>query len=196
MESNIEYNIPHPLFRLMMQSIMMIPDQNNDIEQQSFNEQKYNIKPCASNFIESLEDMTINEDDIKNNLSCAICQESFKLNEIIKELPCKPNPHYFHFINDECGGIIPWLKLNNTCPICRYEFPTDLAIDSLTESAIESPMESAIESPIEQNNITNNEINMEPNNIIQYILSMRNNDSMRDGFSDGETDEAIRRSLE
>ena len=81
----------------MMQSVMMIPDQNNNVEQRSFNEQKSKIKPCASNFIESLEDMTINEDDIKNNLSCAICQESFKLNEIIKELPCKPNQHYFHF---------------------------------------------------------------------------------------------------
>ena len=185
-ENNLENNIPHPLFRLMMQSVMTIPDQNNNVEQRSFNEQKSKIKPCASNFIESLEDMTINEDDIKNNLSCAICQESFKLNEIIKELPCKPNQHYFHFKNDECEGIIPWLKLNNTCPICRFEFPEGESSES----------QESQESSIEQNNITSNEINMEPNNIIQYILRMRNYDSGRDGFSDGETDEAIRRSLE
>ena len=185
-ENNMENTIPHPLFRLMMQSVMMIPEQDNNVEQRSFDEQKSKIKPCASNFIESLEDMTINEDDIKNNLSCAICQESFKLNETIKELPCKPNPHYFHFKNDECEGIIPWLKLNNTCPICRFEFPEGESSES----------QESQESSIEQNNITSNEINMEPNNIIQYILSMRNNDSMRDGFSDGDTDEAIRRSLE
>ena len=186
-DNNVDNNIPHPLFRLMMQSVMMIPEQDNNVEQRSFNEQKTKIKPCTSNFIESLEDMIINEDDIKNNLSCAICQESFKLNEIIKELPCKPKSHYFHFKNENCDGIIPWLMLNNTCPICRFEFPSQESSQESSESQ---------ESSIEQNNITNNEINMESNNIIQYILRMRNYDSMRDGFSDGDTDEAIRRSLE
>ena len=127
--NDVDNNIPHPLFRLMMQSVMMIPDQNNDVEQRSFDEHKSKIKPCASNFIESLDDMSINEEDIKNNLSCAICQESFELNEIIKELPCKPKSHYFHFKSDNCDGIIPWLKLNNTCPICRYEFPEDESHD-------------------------------------------------------------------
>ena len=67
-DNNVDNNIPHPLFRLMMQSVMMIPDQNNNVEQRSFDEQKSNIKPCASNFIESLVDMRINEDDVENNL--------------------------------------------------------------------------------------------------------------------------------
>ena len=31
-ENNLENNIPHPLFRLMMQSVMMIPDQNNNVD--------------------------------------------------------------------------------------------------------------------------------------------------------------------
>ena len=34
---------------------------------------------------------------IDDNLSCAICQEEFKLDENVKELPCGEKKHYFHF---------------------------------------------------------------------------------------------------
>ena len=46
--------------------------------------------------------------------------------EKVIKLPCK-DPHYFHFESseDECGGILPWLKDNNSCPICREEFPEE-----------------------------------------------------------------------
>ena len=29
-----------------------------------------------------------------------------------------------HIKNENCEGIIPWLSQNNTCPMCRFEFPT------------------------------------------------------------------------
>ena len=64
---------PHPLFRLMMQSVMMIPSHN--IEQLSFDRQKVRDSPCTQEFIDSLETLTINEEDVKNKL-CIISPAS------------------------------------------------------------------------------------------------------------------------
>ena len=172
---------PHPLFRLMMQSVMMIPSQN--IEQISFEEQKTRDLPCTQEFIDSLETLIINEQDVKNKLSCAICQEEFKLDEEVLELPCEPQKHYYHSNHSECEGILPWLQKNNTCPICRFEFPKE-EVEEEEES--DPPME--IDSEEHQNNLDR----------IRQIeeLIMNNMDVIRDGFSDRDIDEAMRRSLE
>lgn len=98
---------------------------DNDILDQSFNEQNVSNKPCSQNFIDELEDLEIIQEDIDMGLSCAICQESFKLGDTVIGLPCEPHMHYFHKFNDTCPGIFPWLKEKNTCPICRSEFPVE-----------------------------------------------------------------------
>tara|TARA_Y100000389_G_C17385400_1_gene476715 strand:- start:380 stop:1120 length:741 start_codon:yes stop_codon:yes gene_type:complete len=104
----------------------------NNILDRSFQEQTNKNLPCLNDFVEKLEKVTVSEKDIENNLSCAICQESFKLGEKIIKLPCK-YPHFFHFeeSEDECGGILPWLKDNNSCPICRTEFPEEQNNDDI-----------------------------------------------------------------
>lgn len=47
---------------------------------------------------------------------CAICQDLVNVGETGKELPCMHNYHA------DC--IHSWLARRNTCPICRFEFPT------------------------------------------------------------------------
>ena len=48
------------------------------------------------------------------------------MGEKVLKLPCQ-DPHYYHFESDKelCEGILPWLKDNNSCPICREEFPEE-----------------------------------------------------------------------
>ena len=98
----------------------------NNILERSFIEQGNCCKPCSGKFVDKLEKVIITNEDIDNDLHCAICQDSFKLGENIIKLPCK-DPHYFHYESskEECGGILPWFKENNSCPICREEFPQE-----------------------------------------------------------------------
>lgn len=62
--------------------------------------------PASQNFIDSLA-------VIKSKSQCSICLDP--INEGYK-LPCN---HEFH---TTC--ILPWFKVNNTCPFCRKEYET------------------------------------------------------------------------
>ena len=97
---------------------------DSNIVDDSFRNQPVVNKPCLASFVDKLEKVVITNEDVDNNLCCAICQSSFKLGEKVIKLPCK-GPHFFHYEADEeeCGGILPWLSKNNSCPICREEFP-------------------------------------------------------------------------
>jgi len=58
--------------------------------------------------------------DEKGNLeypNCAVCCSNINLGENAQLIPCG---HMFH---PDC--IKPWFMQHNTCPICRYELPTD-----------------------------------------------------------------------
>lgn len=212
---NIENDLQnHPLIRLMMRSIQMIPVQNeDDILQTTFDEQSVKTIPTCNKFVDGLNEMYITEEDVENGLSCSICQDSFKLNDKVIELPCKPQKHYFHIKNENCDGVLLWLSENNTCPMCRFEFPksTEQNMEQNTEQndireeILNAPpllnFEEILSYAIERRNLNNNinasntnssNINILPNIIFPNIIV----DNIRDGFSDRETDEAIRRSLE
>ena len=49
--------------------------------------------------------------------SCSVCLTEIAKNEPTLLIPCG---HMFH---DGC--INKWLEMHNTCPVCRYELPTD-----------------------------------------------------------------------
>ena len=195
----------HPLIRLMMRSIQMIPVQNeNDILQTTFDEQSVKSTPSCNKFVDGLEEMYITQEDVDNGLSCSICQDSFNLNDKVIELPCKPQKHYFHIKNNNCDGVLPWLSENNTCPMCRFEFPKSTEENNTEENDETNDTEPQLEPPplpnfeeillqaINHRNNLNQNNNALPNIIFPNIVV----DNIRDGFSDRETDEAIRRSLE
>jgi hypothetical protein len=46
---------------------------------------------------------------------CPICTEDIKLGKEGLFLPCG------HIFDNDC--LMPWLKDNNTCPVCRFELP-------------------------------------------------------------------------
>ncbi|KAL7135986.1 hypothetical protein ABFS83_10G000800 [Erythranthe nasuta] len=72
--------------------------------------------PASLSFISNIRCMTINEEKL-DNMVCAICKETFSVGIVVNELPC------FHMYHPCC--ILPWLSARNTCPLCRYELPTD-----------------------------------------------------------------------
>ena len=100
---------------------------------------------ASQEFVNTLEEVNVTSEMVSEGLECAICMEAFKENEKCVKLPCTDHPHYFHYGHEgsECSGIKPWLQRNNTCPVCRTEFPTENVIgnegDILEERIIEIP---------------------------------------------------------
>ncbi|OZJ04970.1 hypothetical protein BZG36_01768 [Bifiguratus adelaidae] len=68
--------------------------------------------PASEETIEHLPGRTITQADLDRSPECAICKDEFLLDDKTTQLPCH---HEFH---EEC--IKPWLKVNGTCPVCRY----------------------------------------------------------------------------
>lgn len=69
--------------------------------------------PATISAIEALPVVKITDEHIKRETQCPVCKEEFEVEGECRELPCK---HIYHSV---C--IIPWLKLHNTCPVCRFE---------------------------------------------------------------------------
>ncbi|KAI3454295.1 hypothetical protein Pfo_010958 [Paulownia fortunei] len=79
---------------------------------------RYGTPPASKSAVEGLPDIKITQELLASDSSqCAVCKDSFELNEEAKQMPCK------HIYHKDC--ILPWLELHNSCPVCRYELPTD-----------------------------------------------------------------------
>ncbi|XP_075102802.1 E3 ubiquitin-protein ligase RING1-like [Nicotiana tabacum] len=79
---------------------------------------RYGTPPASKSAVEGLPSIKVNEELLKSELAqCAVCKDDFELGLDVKQLPCK---HVYHE-----GCILPWLELHNSCPVCRYELPTD-----------------------------------------------------------------------
>lgn len=69
--------------------------------------------PAARSAVEELPDV-----EVAAAAPCAVCKETLEIGDTAKEMPCG---HAYH-----AGCLLPWLGLRNSCPVCRYELPTDV----------------------------------------------------------------------
>lgn len=57
----------------------------------------------------------VTADTLCSDSACPICKEDFVINQEIRKLACN------HLYHSDC--IMPWLQINNTCPVCRHQLP-------------------------------------------------------------------------
>ncbi|KYK69026.1 zinc finger, C3HC4 type (RING finger) domain-containing protein [Toxoplasma gondii TgCatPRC2] len=83
---------------------------------------RYGSPPAAASVIRSLREETLTEEQAREAGPCAICQEDYRREDIVHRLTedASQCSHVFH---RQC--IIPWLEQHNSCPVCRFELPTD-----------------------------------------------------------------------
>ncbi|CAH9143867.1 unnamed protein product [Cuscuta epithymum] len=76
--------------------------------------------PASKSVVKNLPEVILSKEDDpdKNDATiCAVCKDEMSIGEMVRVMPCA---HKYH---QNC--IFPWLGLRNTCPVCRYELPTD-----------------------------------------------------------------------
>uniref|UniRef100_A0A5B6ZW55 RING-type E3 ubiquitin transferase n=1 Tax=Davidia involucrata TaxID=16924 RepID=A0A5B6ZW55_DAVIN len=79
---------------------------------------RYGTPPASKLAVEALPNIKVTDELLASDSSqCAVCKDTFELGEQAKQMPCK------HIYHSDC--IVTWLELHNSCPVCRYELPTD-----------------------------------------------------------------------
>ncbi|CAN8301282.1 unnamed protein product [Cochlearia groenlandica] len=93
--------------------------------------------PASKSAIESLPRVEISDCLISAEANCAVCTEVFDAEEReAREMPCK---HIFH---GDC--ITPWLSIRNSCPICRFELPSEATSRRRSSSSNNDEVESPV----------------------------------------------------
>jgi len=122
-----------------------------DIVNQLFLNYQPNNPPASEKAVKSCP--IISFDESHTNEECCICKDLFRVQEFGLELPCK------HLYHRDC--ITPWLKKNNTCPLCRHQLdPEDFETTETENQSTETTTET-ISFPQNIFNELNNENNID-----------------------------------
>lgn len=98
-------------------------DSNSGIAQdliESLQDENKPQKGVPDDYLDSLDRVNVNS--LEDDDDCPICTNKFKNDKypLIVKLPCNAKTkHRGHIFDLECIG--PWLKLNSTCPLCRFD---------------------------------------------------------------------------
>ena len=147
-----------------------------NIQNQTFDQQNKYKKVCSKDFINSLSVQKVTKEMVEKKITCGICLDELKEGEDILELPCA-DKHYFHIKNTVCDGIYPWLRENNTCPLCRHEFPSDEKEIDVSEVVSNDIGVRPMLTPINLMNIVNRAVEEQEERMLQETILASINDS-------------------
>lgn len=82
------------------------------------NNSRRGAPPAATSFVGNLPYLVIStRHEADGGVICPVCKDLMPVKTRATQLPC------MHLYHSSC--ILPWLSSRNTCPVCRYELPTD-----------------------------------------------------------------------
>lgn len=76
-----------------------------------------NKPPAARSVVKALPSAIVAAGEEGEGEECSVCKDGVVAGERVKMMPCS---HRYH---EDC--ILPWLEVRNSCPLCRFELPTD-----------------------------------------------------------------------
>ncbi|KAJ4980124.1 hypothetical protein NE237_010904 [Protea cynaroides] len=89
-----------------------------DVDDNNSRYHHHNSTPASKSSVESIPTVKITSSLLAtDSLLCAVCKDEFVVGVEAKQLPCR---HLYH-----CDCIFPWLTQHNSCPVCRFQLPTD-----------------------------------------------------------------------
>lgn len=124
----------------------------NSLDSGDLNLDEGKSEGVSQEFLDSLERISINDLPNKETADCPICTNKFIEDEypLLVKLPCsvqhvsgkKSKGHIFDL---ECIG--PWLKVNSTCPLCRFDV---LEVNKKRKEKLEEELRQAKENEEEE----------------------------------------------
>lgn len=145
---------------------------------------RFGSPPASVQVVEQLPRETISESNIskiKLGGPCAVCHDEYNIGDEVIGLSRDPEvcPHIFHV-----NCLLPWLNQHNSCPVCRFELPTD-----------DASYEDRRRSSLNINNPESNEVDNTAPSEVSITNNEQNNESHNERSSNNPTNETTIRTI-